>query len=73
MAKTTKNTLAVLPPGVDEKMFMILFFIGECNWNWLIMELEGRIYFKDEIVIQQVTNYSKDNVKIFEKIRLDWA
>ena len=65
MAKTTKKTLAVLPPSEDVNRFMIFFFIGECNWNWRIMELDGRIYFQDENVLQQVTNFSKDNVKVF--------
>ena len=34
------------------------------------MILDGRIYFQDENVLQQVTNFSKDNVKIFEKNRI---
>jgi len=30
------------------------------------MELDGRIYFQDENPLQQVTKFSKDNVKIFK-------
>ena len=67
MANTTKNTLAVLPPSEDVKMFMIFFFIGDFNWNWEIMEMDSGLAIKTRIDRKKLQSFPKIMLIFFQK------